>query len=533
MPTRTTAEAALDALIDRFRTHPGRGGCGVGAIADLRGPSHDLIRQALEGLRCMEHRGGALDDTGDGAGLIMATPRAFFERFIAPGRRLPAGHGLGVGVVFFPVGERSNIPFWQHEIDATLRRHGILPLGWRAVPVDDRAVGRTAHESRREVWQCIVGEGLVFGDEFARAMFRAKAHIERTFRDVYLPSFSPRTLVYKALATGDQLARYYRDLTDPDLTTDLVVYHRRYSTNTFSNWYLAQPFRTLGHNGEINTIKANRNAVRNLEAELHWPGLLMPQGSDSADVDRVVEMFRSHGVSLPETMMRMMPAAAADLIGAPPEIARFYRGVQRALGTLGAWEGPAALVSTDGETLVAMLDRMGLRPLRYVFTRDARVFVGSELGAHVVPDADIAHTGQLDPGEALSVDVRNGEILEPAALLRRVVERTRINFTDLSEASLLSPPVRVEPAPGAPRLDPAVLETMPRGAADGAHETHRAGRGQGDRSAGAVAHAADGAGEGGGARRRACRYGQVLTAAGQGAAEQDVAGIAVQTHCPR
>lgn len=202
----------------------------------------------------------------------MATPRAFFERFIAPGRRLLPGHGLGVGVVFFPVGERSNIPFWQHEIDATLRRHGILPLGWRAVPVDDRAVGRTAHESRREVWQCIVGEGLVFGDEFARAMFRAKAHIERTFRDVYLPSFSPRTLVYKALATGDQLARYYRDLTDPELTTDLVVYHRRYSTNTFSNWYLAQPFRTLGHNGEINTIKANRNAVRNLEAELHWPG---------------------------------------------------------------------------------------------------------------------------------------------------------------------------------------------------------------------------------------------------------------------
>lgn len=181
----------------------------------------------------------------------------------------------------------------------------------------------------------------------------------------------------------------------------------------------------------------------------------MPQGSDSADVDRVVEMFRSHGVSLPETMMRMMPAASADLIGAPPEIARFYRGVQRALGTLGAWEGPAALVSTDGDTVVAMLDRMGLRPLRYVFTRDARVFVGSELGAHVVPDADIADTGQLDPGEALSVDVRNGEILEPAALLRRVVERTRINFTDL-RGEPAEPPPRVEPAPGVPRLDPAV-----------------------------------------------------------------------------
>ena len=447
------------ALVERYRRHPGRGGCGVGAIADLNGASHELVRLALEGLRCMEHRGGALDDTGDGAGLIMATPRAFFERFIAPGKRLPAGHGLGVGVVFFPVGERSNIPFWQHEIDATLRRHGILPLGWRAVPVDERAVGRTAHESRREVWQCIVGEGMVFGDEFARAMFRAKAVIERSFRDLYLPSFSPKTLVYKALATGEQLSRYYRDLTDPELTTDLVVYHRRYSTNTFSNWYLAQPFRTLGHNGEINTIKANRNAVRNLEAELHWPGVLMPQGSDSADVDRVVEMFRSHGVSLPETLMRMMPMASADLVGPAEEIdpiRRFFRGVQRALGTLGAWEGPAALVSTDGDTLVTMLDRMGLRPLRYVLTNTGRVFVGSELGAHVVPDAEIARTGQLDPGEALSVDVRSREVLEPAALLRRVVERTRINFPDLAESGLQTPPARIEAAPGLPRLDPAV-----------------------------------------------------------------------------
>jgi glutamate synthase domain-containing protein 1 len=446
------------ALVDRYRHHPGRGGCGVGAIADPAGPSHDLIRMALEGLRCMEHRGGALDDTGDGAGLLLATPRAFFERFIAPGRRLPAGHQLGVGVVFFPVGERSNVPFWQHEIDATLRRCGILPLGWRPVPVDDRAVGRTAFESRREVWHCIVGEGLVFGDEFARAMFRAKATIERSFRDLYLPSFAPKTLVYKGLATGEQLDRYYPDLTDPALETDLVVYHRRYSTNTFSNWYLAQPFRTLGHNGEINTIKANRNAVRNLEAELHWPGLLMPQGSDSADVDRVVEMFRSHGVSLPETLMRMMPAATADLVGGPEieEIARFGRGVQRALGTLGAWEGPAALVATDGDTLVARLDRMGLRPLRYVLTRSGRVFVGSELGAHVVADEDIARTGQLDPGEALGVELRTGEVLEPVALLRRVVSRTRINFTDLSETGLMSPPARVEPAPGGPKLDPAV-----------------------------------------------------------------------------
>jgi hypothetical protein len=285
-----------------------------------------------------------------------------------------------------------------------------------------------------------------------------QGHIERTFRDVYLPSFSPRTLVYKALATGDQLARYYRDLTDPDLTTDLVVYHRRYSTNTFSNWYLAQPFRTLGHNGEINTIKANRNAVRNLEAELHWPGLLMPQGSDSADVDRVVEMFRSHGVSLPETMMRMMPAASADLIGAPRS--KRSRGSIAACSARSArWAhgrgrrrwSPRTVTPSWPCWIAWVCGRCGM------CSRGTRVCSWAASSAPTWCRTRTSPTrGSSTPARPLGVDVRNGEILEPAALLRRVVERTRINFTDLSEASLLSPPARVEPAPGVPRLDPAV-----------------------------------------------------------------------------
>jgi glutamate synthase (ferredoxin) len=439
-------------VFERFRTHPGRGGCGVGAIADLKRPSHDVIELALRGLGCMEHRGGSIEDTGDGAGLSIAVDARFFSRFIAPGRRLPEGHELAVGVVFFPVGERSNLPFWQQEIDASLRRHGLTPLGWRQVPTDETAIGRKAWESRRDVWQCLIGEGMVPREDFARAMFRVKTHIERNFRDLYLPSWAPRTVVYKALATGEQLRRFYADLRDEAFETDCVVFHRRYSTNTFSNWYLAQTFRLICHNGEINTIKANRNAVRNLESELGWHGLLMPQGSDSADVDRVVEMFHVHGVPLDETFCRMMPMAWRDLPRQTPELVRFFQGVQRALGTLGAWEGPAALIASDGDHVVAGLDRMGLRPLRFMVTRSDRVFIGSELGAIPVHPADIAWTGQLDPGEAVSVDVRGRKVRAGVEILEQVVKNTRINFAELAERKL-------EPAP--PRAPASKLPQRP------------------------------------------------------------------------
>jgi glutamate synthase domain-containing protein 2/glutamate synthase domain-containing protein 1/glutamate synthase domain-containing protein 3 len=423
----------------------------VGAIADLRGPSHDLIDLALRGLGCMEHRGGVIEDTGDGAGVQITTSRRFFSRFIAHGRRLPDDSELSVGVVFFPAGENSNVPHWQHEIDGILRRHGLLALGWRAVPVDETAIGRRAWESRRDIWHCLVGEGMVPREHLAHAMYRVKAEIERTFRDVYLPSWSARTLVYKALATGEQLARFYPDLRDPTLETDVVVFHRRYSTNTFSNWYLAQVFRLLCHNGEINTIKANRNAVRNLEAELGIHGLLMPQGSDSADVDRVVEMFATSGVPLDETFLRIMPLAWRDLPShaKEPAIVRFFEGVQRALGTLGAWEGPAALVASDGDRLVAGLDRMGLRPLRFTITRGGRVFIASEAGAIPLEMTDIAEVGQLDPGEAVAVDLRQRRVQSGPALMAEVVRATRINFAELAERELASTPLRT-PAPKAP-----------------------------------------------------------------------------------
>jgi glutamate synthase domain-containing protein 2/glutamate synthase domain-containing protein 1/glutamate synthase domain-containing protein 3 len=439
-------------LVEEYRRHPGRGGCGVGAVVDLVRPSHDVVELALSGLGCVEHRGGAIDDTGDGAGLLLRTDQNFFRRFIAPGRRLPDGHQLIVGVIYFPPGEESNLPAWQLEIDATLRRHGLQPLGWRQVPVDESALGARARASRRDVWQVLIGEGMVADEELPRALYEVKRHLERWFRDLYIPSLSPSTVVYKALATGDQLRRYYPDLADPALESDVAVFHRRYSTNTFSNWYLAQCFRTLCHNGEINTIKANRLAVRNLEGEVGRDGILMPQGSDSADLDRIVELFDTHGVTLPETLCRLLPLAWADLPDPTPEVVRFYKGVQRALGTVGAWEGPAAVVACDGKHLVAMLDRMGLRPLRWCVTRSQRVLIGSELGAVPVGADEIAETGQLDPGEGLAIDLVARRVVRPRDLIRDVVARSPINFSELSEMRLLPLPPRSRGAsPGSGR----------------------------------------------------------------------------------
>lgn len=424
-------------LVQRHVDHPGRGGCGVGAVVDLAGSaSHELLQTCLRGLGCMEHRGGALGDTGDGAGLLASIDREFFLRFVAAGKHLPESHALVVGVLFFPFGEASNLPHWQREIDAVFRRHGLATLGWRHVPTDASVLGLGALESRRDVWQVLAGEGMVPPADLPRTLHRVRAAIEALVRECYVASLSQATVAYKALATGAQLAAFYPDLADPSFRASYAIFHRRYSTNTFSNWYLAQVFRMLGHNGEINTIKANRNAVANLEVELKLSRLLMSQGSDSADMDRVVDLFVSHGVSLPETIARLVPAAWRDLTRPKPEVVRWYQGVARALGSLGAWEGPAAIVATDGKYVLGALDRMGLRPMRWVVTKSGKLILGSEVGAIPVASDDIEDVGQLDPGEIVCVDLAAKRVLRPAEVIDEVVARSPMNFSELAEAKI-------------------------------------------------------------------------------------------------
>ncbi|MBI3071927.1 MAG: alpha-hydroxy-acid oxidizing protein [Deltaproteobacteria bacterium] len=430
--------AAATHRVNELKNHPGRGGCGVGAIAHLRGATRAVIDQALAGLVAMEHRGGRVEDTGDGAGMLIDVDRDFFSRFIAPGRHLPDGEPLAVGVAFFPRGEATNLPGYQREIDRALRQEGLSPLGWRRVPVAPDALGARAREASREIWQVLIGEGMRSAVDFAPTLFRVKATLEAQFRELYLASFAPRVVVYKALATGHQLARFYEDLVNPSLRARVAIFHRRFSTNTFSNWYLAQPFRLLGHNGEINSIAANRNAVRNLEREQRLPAVLMPQGSDSADLDRMLELLTVRGLPLDEALLCMMPAAWRDLPAARPEVVRFYQSVSRVLGSLGAWEGPAAVVATDGRKVVAMLDRMGLRPLRYVITHDDRVIVASEIGAIEGHPGDVREAGQLDPGEAISIDLDDRRISRAHEILERVLAGTRFDLGRLGQRSILA-----------------------------------------------------------------------------------------------
>ncbi|RMG21451.1 MAG: glutamate synthase subunit alpha, partial [Deltaproteobacteria bacterium] len=424
---------------EALRVHPGRGGCGVGAVADLGGPSRQVVLDALAGLSAMEHRGGCLEATGDGAGLLLRTPRRFFERFVPSARSLAEGEHLSVGMLFFPPGEEGNLPPTQQEIDFVFRREGLKPLAWRKVPVDPTALGEGARRSRKEIWQILVGSGMVARAQLGRALFRVKSRLEHHFRDLYVASLAPDTVLYKAMATGAQLARFYPDLEDPGFVTDLAIFHRRYSTNTFSNWYLAQPFRVLGHNGEINTIKAARSAVRNLEAELGLPGLLMHQGSDSADLDRMVELLVTHGVPLLEALVRLLPAAWADRPAGtvPKEMLAWQRAVRRAMGSLAAWEGPAAVVATDGRWLVGLLDRMGLRPLRWLRTEGGRIVLASEVGAVPTGGSEVVEVGQLDPGEALAVDLDTGQVVRPDAVPQVLLATTRLNHRELATEGLL------------------------------------------------------------------------------------------------
>ncbi len=448
--------------------------CGIIGLAELKsGPSHELIAQALAAIACMEHRGGSLETTGDGAGILFRPDRGFFERFITPGRRLPEGDRLMVGTIWFLRGER-NVRELQREIDAMIRVEGLAPLGWRLVPTWPDALGARAREDMPRVFQLLMGQGHRMGKHLRTTLRRLRERIENEFRgQVAAPSLSPGTTVYKALATSDQLRRFYPDLSDPDLKTRVVIGHRRFATNTFSNWHLVQPFRLLAHNGEINTISANTRAVIDAEDILGGHNVLLRHGSDSAQLDRALDFLMGKRVGpLPETMRRLLSPSAEG--STDPRYARYVEASRRMLGTLGSWEGPAALLATDGDFLVAQLDRMGLRPLRYALTHSGTLVVGSEAGAVALDPAQIASDGQLEPGGMLIGDLDTGELVRPEDSEAWTVARTRLGYTGLSSTDLL--PLRA--AQPAAELDVQTLKrfgwTRPR--AQKVRETVKSGK---------------------------------------------------------
>ncbi|MDF1523903.1 MAG: glutamate synthase subunit alpha, partial [Trueperaceae bacterium] len=393
-----------------------RDACGVGFIASLEGgPRRSVLDHALTALRNLAHRGAVSADgrTGDGAGVLTQVPHALFRRDLRErGIAFGADEELGVGTFF--VANDGEVDEVYGRIEAVLGEGPLQVLAWRDPPVDDGALGKDARARRPVMRQVLVQRpaGLdALGYE--RLLFLMRKRIERRLRAaglgrVYVPSFSSRTIVYKGLMVGDALATFYRDLADPDYATALAIFHERYSTNTLPRWSLAQPFRFLAHNGEINTLQGNVNFMRSrepvLRSEVFGDAMaeLMPiieeGGSDSAALDNAFELLTLAGRDPLHALAMLVPEAFENDDAMDPDLRGFY---EHHATLMEPWDGPAALAVSDGRYAIAALDRNGLRPQRYAITDDGLVIVGSEAGMVPLPDRTVVERGRLGPGQML------------------------------------------------------------------------------------------------------------------------------------
>ncbi|TPW71013.1 glutamate synthase large subunit [Schumannella sp. 10F1B-5-1] len=437
-----------------YRPESEKDACGLAMVATLRGTAgHDIIDAALDALRHLEHRGAVGSDagTGDGAGIITQVPDAFFRAVVEA--ELPAAGEYAVGMSFLPTDDDE-----RAELKASIARiadeTGLRVIAWREVPVNLDELGHLARQAApvfEQLFVAATGTGAegapIAGIELDRLTFRLRKRAEREL-GAYLPSLSSRTVVYKGMVTTLQLEPFYPDLSDERFVSRLALVHSRYSTNTFPSWPLAQPFRMIAHNGEINTVQGNRNWMRarqsQLESELFGDlrpvlPIVTPGASDSASFDEVVELLTLGGRSLPHAVMMMVPEAWENQADIDPLKKDFYEFHSMLMEP---WDGPAALVFTDGSLVGATLDRNGLRPGRFVVTDDGLVVLASEIGVLDFPAEKVVRKGRLRPGKMFLVDTVEGRIVEDDELKASVagqepwgewLDQGRINLKDLPE----------------------------------------------------------------------------------------------------
>ena len=406
--------------------HPDHDACGTGFIARLGGaPSYDIIQFALTALERLTHRGGVDADgaSGDGAGLLTSLPQDFFRaRAQEQGIALP--EIFAVGFAFLPASELSEA---RSAIESAADTERLRVIGWRRVPVNTNSLGRKALETMPEIWQFFVEP---FHPARAAARFEWRLALLRKRAESLLPprcyicSLSSQTIVYKGLLTPWQFPQFYEDLRDPSFATTFAVFHQRYSTNTQPSWHLAQPFRYVAHNGEINTIASNRRWLRAKSAEFRsrltvgpWFPLLEENVSDSATFDNGFELRLLEGLSSEEAMIAMVPPAFEK----DPLLSRDVRSALTSLSQHSEpWDGPAALVFSDGQFVGAKLDRNGLRPLRYTLTHDGLLIAGSETGLIDLDESRIAERQRLGPGEMILANPVTGLFLRWRDILKRL-----------------------------------------------------------------------------------------------------------------
>jgi glutamate synthase (ferredoxin) len=407
-----------------------RDACGTGFVADAGGrPSRQIAEAALEALCRVRHRGAAAADarTGDGAGLLIPIPRSFLAHELETRSRLPALDPSSLGVAMMFVFDNSPAHELRRIVAAACAAEHVDVMAWRGVPTDPRALGDRALETMPRIIQAVLLRPASRTDhEVERVAHRARRRAEALARShgraIYFASFSFLTVTYKALVAADQLARFYLDLQEPAVEAAFAIYHQRYSTNTTPTWERAQPFRMLCHNGEINTLAGNVNRMRSREGRLgKWSLLdeevLRPvideRGSDSAMLDNVVELLTREGQFPDESrdvrhaMAMVVPAAWEGAVTIPADVRAFYRFHA---SIMEPWDGPAALVFTDGIGVGVLLDRNGLRPMRYAVSEDGFVTCGSEAGAVDVHGHGLVRRGKLGPGQMLWVNPRDGGV---------------------------------------------------------------------------------------------------------------------------
>ncbi len=427
-----------------YHPRPEHDACGMGFIASLKGAaSHDIIEKGIQILINLTHRGacGCDPETGDGAGLLIQIPHQFFRREAATlGFTLPGPGEYGVGMVFMPV-ERHERLVTEGIIERIVREEGLSVLGWRDTPINGDAIGRVARASQPYIQQIFVGrEYGTTQEQFERKLYVVRKRAENEVaaeaeelpnRGMFcIPSLSSRTIVYKGLLLAPQIAKFYSELSDPDLMSALCLVHQRFSTNTFPTWQLAHPFRYVAHNGEINTVKGNvnwmsaRQAI--LQSDLFGDDLkklfpvIQPNGSDSASFDNALELLVQSGRSLPHAMAMLIPEAWDGHPYMDNARKAFY---EYHCSLMEPWDGPAAIAFTDGRVIGATLDRNGLRPARYLVTHDGIVVLASEAGVLPIRPENVKSKGRLQPGKMFLIDLEQGRIVSDKEIKSQLAAR--------------------------------------------------------------------------------------------------------------
>ncbi len=414
--------------------------CGAGFICSLKGEkSNDIIHKALEILEKLEHRGAVSADgkTGDGAGILIDIPHQFFEEHCS--FELPKEGQYAVGNVFLPKKDNQRL-FCKNQFEHFIKEQGLKVLGWRDVPIDENVLGNIARQTEPFISQLFVGKAddKQTDFKFQLQLFIARKKAEHFIYNsklsesdrFYVPSLSTKIIIYKGLLIPEDIRLYYKDLQDPKFVTRLALVHQRFSTNTFPTWDLAQPFRYMCHNGEINTLRGNvsRTLSRQELMESDWFGedmksifpIILPGKSDSAQMDMVVELLLMTGRSLPEVMMMLVPEAWERNPDMADDKRAFY---EYNSCIMEPWDGPASIPFTDGNYIGAVLDRNGLRPSRYTVTKSGYVIMSSETGVIELDPKNIESHGRLEPGKMFLVDMNKGRIVEDEEIKSQIVTK--------------------------------------------------------------------------------------------------------------